>query len=407
MDLMPLLSTLRRHKTACALIVVEVALTCAIIVNALHLIGLRLTALNRDSGMAESELVVLAVRFPGIVSNPDELTARDLQALRALPGVKSATTVNQVPYGNNNNFSSVGRDPGRRDPILSANNYNAGENALATFGLKLVEGRDFKAEEVQQQSILNNPEEPNVGQVIINRTMARKLVGDGSALGYSFFVYGTSPSKVIGVVEQLSQSNPGKAREDEEAYAMLFALRPNVRNGAYLLRVTDPSQRESVMKAGTAALERIDGNRVVTDARTIEEMRKRYYAQDRSMAWLLVTVCAGLLTITAFGIVGLASFWVEQRTRMIGTRRALGATRGQILRYFQAENFLLTAAGVVLGTLGAYAIGLVLMQSYELPRLPWAYLAVGAPVLFALGQLAVLAPARRAAALPPVAALRA
>jgi putative ABC transport system permease protein len=125
------------------------------------------------------------------------------------------------------------------------------------------------------------------------------------------------------------------------------------------------------------------------------------------MVWLLGGVCAGLLVVTAFGIVGLASFWVQQRTRMIGTRRALGATRGQILRYFQVENFLLSCVGIVLGMVGAYGISLALMAQYEMPRLPWFYLPLGAAVLWALGQLAVLAPARRAARLPPVAALRA
>ena len=110
--------------------------------------------------------------------------------------------------------------------------------------------------------------------------------------------------------------------------------------------------------------------------------------------------------VTAFGIVGLASFWVQQRTRMIGTRRAMGATRGQILRYFQLENFLLSTAGIVLGMLGAFGLSVVLMASYELPRLPLIFLPVGALALWGLGQLAVLAPARRAAALPAVAALR-
>ncbi len=91
---------------------------------------------------------------------------------------------------------------------------------------------------------------------------------------------------------------------------------------------------------------------------------------------------------------------------MIGTRRALGATRGQILRYFQLENLLLSSAGIALGMGAAYGINLALIRSYELPLLPAYYLPVGALALCLLGQLAVLGPARRAAALPPVAALR-
>jgi putative ABC transport system permease protein len=91
---------------------------------------------------------------------------------------------------------------------------------------------------------------------------------------------------------------------------------------------------------------------------------------------------------------------------MIGTRRALGATETQILRYFQLENLLLTSAGVLIGLAGAWGLSQLLMQSYELPRLPWVYLPAGAMSLWLLGQLAVWAPARRAARLSPVAALR-
>jgi len=124
------------------------------------------------------------------------------------------------------------------------------------------------------------------------------------------------------------------------------------------------------------------------------------------MAWMLVIVCVALLVVTALGIVGLASFWVAQRTKQIGVRRALGATRGQILRYFQAENFILATLGIVIGMLLAYAINQLLMGKYELPRLPAIYLPVGALVLWLLGQASVFGPARRAAAVPPAVATR-
>ena len=124
------------------------------------------------------------------------------------------------------------------------------------------------------------------------------------------------------------------------------------------------------------------------------------------MAWLLGIVCVALLLVTALGIIGLASFWVQQRTKQIGVRRALGATRGQILRYFQTENFLLATIGIVLGMLLAYAINQLLMGKYELPRLPLYYLPVGAVLLWLLGQIAVYGPARKAASVPPAVATR-
>ncbi|HET7162484.1 MAG TPA: FtsX-like permease family protein, partial [Rhodanobacteraceae bacterium] len=113
-----------------------------------------------------------------------------------------------------------------------------------------------------------------------------------------------------------------------------------------------------------------------------------------------------LLLVTGLGIVGLASFWVAQRRRTIGVRRALGATRADILHYFQTENFLLATIGIVLGMVFAYGINLFLMMHYELPRLPWLYFPIGAIALWLIGQLAVLGPALRAAAVPPVVATR-
>jgi len=125
-----------------------------------------------------------------------------------------------------------------------------------------------------------------------------------------------------------------------------------------------------------------------------------------SMAWMLVLVCVVMLAVTAFGIVGLTSFWVQQRRRQIGIRRAVGATRGHILSYFRTENFLLSTAGVLIGLVLAFGINLFLMDHYEMDRMPWYYLPGGAVALWLLGQVAVLGPALRAANVPPVVATR-
>jgi putative ABC transport system permease protein len=136
------------------------------------------------------------------------------------------------------------------------------------------------------------------------------------------------------------------------------------------------------------------------------DMRARFFQRDTTMIGLLVAAALALLFVTALGIAGLASFWVQQRTRSIGIRRAIGATRGDILHYFQTENFLIVTGGIALGTILAFMLNAVLMQHYELPRLPLYYLPIGALMLWLLGQLAVLGPALRAAAVPPVVATR-
>ena len=147
-------------------------------------------------------------------------------------------------------------------------------------------------------------------------------------------------------------------------------------------------------------------SRIIGKVQSIEQVRAEAYAEDRAMAIILGVVIFCLLTITALGIVGMASFWVAQRTKQIGTRRALGATKFDILRYFQTENFIITTMGLIGGGILTYAFSLYLMKAYQAPRLPWYYVPVGFVCLWALGQLAVLGPALRASRVPPAIATR-
>ena len=230
MDLMPILSTLRRHKTAASLIVLEIALTSAIVCNALHLISQRLDTLNHDSGLPEAELIVLNVRGTAGTGNADDITAQDLQALRALPGVKGVTTLNQIVYGDNSNNSDVRRTADKNDQRFVASLYAGGEQVLSTMGLKLVEGRDFKPEEFLLSSVVDKQESPKVGQVILNRALAERMYPGRSAIGQPFYGFGDEPSTVIGVVERLTHPYPGRAQRDD-GNAMLFLIRATYRQG--------------------------------------------------------------------------------------------------------------------------------------------------------------------------------
>jgi putative ABC transport system permease protein len=124
------------------------------------------------------------------------------------------------------------------------------------------------------------------------------------------------------------------------------------------------------------------------------------------MAIMMGIVCAVLLAITAAGIVGLTSFWVGQRRKQIGVRRALGATKRDILTYFLTENFLIGGAGVVVGSAMAIGMSMWLQQHFETERMSVVYVLVGMVLLLLLGQGAVLAPAMRASKVSPVEATR-
>ena len=408
MELRPILSTLLRHKTAASLIVLEIALSCAIICNAMFLISGRIERLNLTSGVAEQEVVRVQLTGIGEDSNAEALTRSDLALLRGLPGVKAASVTNQVPFVNSSWNSSVNLIKDQKQPTLSATTYMGDEQFLDALGPKLVAGRNFAADEYIEWSALDAPgSKVSIPSTIITRSLADKLFPGQSALGKRIYSWGDDPIRIVGVVDHLvrpSEQDGALAHE----YSLIFPIHvPYSVGGNYLLR-TEPGRRGEVLKAAVAALEKNGPSRIILqeNTTTMEELRANYYRQDRAMVWMLVAVIIALLVVTALGIVGLASFWVQQRTKQIGVRRALGATRGQILRYFQVENFLLASIGIVLGMLLAYAINQLLMGKYELPRLPLHYLPIGAVLLWLLGQIAVYGPARKAASVPPAVATR-
>ena len=404
MQLRPILSTLSRHKTAALLIVLEIALTCAIVCNAVFLIVNRIERLQFPSGLADNELVYLSITSIGRDPEGPANTQIDLAALRAIPGVRSAAIVNEIPYGEESDNTGLNLAPGQKAPTIDVSVYKVDVGALDTLGLHLVAGRDFRPDEVMGGREFDHSSDPRIPSVIIARDVADEVFPGRDAVGQVLYLFSDYPSRVVGVVDRLTRPMPRNA-DMHDLRSVILPVRQTFNGGMYMLR-TDPRQRDAVLKAAQKALDRGDGRRVAQHQGRFEDLRGDFYRSDISMVWLLAGVCVALLVVTAFGIVGLASFWVQQRTRMIGTRRALGATRGQILRYFQTENLLLTSAGIALGMLGAFAINQWLMTQYELPRLPALYLPLGALVLWALGQIAVLAPARRAAALPPAHAMR-
>ncbi|WP_279362418.1 ABC transporter permease [Xanthomonas sacchari] len=404
MSLHPILSSLRKHRVAASLIVLEIAFSCAVVCNALFLIDQRLERMHRPSGVAEQELVQLRIRSVVKDGNSAALTQSDLDALRRIPGVRDASSINMALFGDSIGYSGVSLQPDQERSTLHAVHYFGDAHLLDTLGLRLIAGRGFRADEfVDEAQLTSTVDKRAPPAVILSQALAERLFPGRDAVGRSLYVFGEH--RVVGVVERLVQPRDMGA-ESQYDFAMLFPVNVASSRSTYLLRVRDPAQREAVLRQAKAVLQQQGPRRMIRSAKTLEQARAAYYRDDQAMAWLLVGVSVALLLVTALGIVGLTSFWVQQRTKQIGIRRALGATCTQILRHFQLENFLLASTGIVLGMLLAYAANLYLMSAYELPRLPLWYLPVGAVVLWLLGQLAVLPPARRAAAVPPAVATR-
>lgn len=398
----PLLASLGRHKLTVLLMVMQVALTCAIVCNVAAILGHRITQLGLPSGVAEDELVML--ESISVDANTDPLVRHDadLAALRQLTGVRSAAAVDALPFNSNNWSNGITLAP-KGDVRLSATAFNGTPGELATLGLRLVAGRDFLPEEylplgtAQDWSGINK-----VPSTIVTQALAQQLFPGQDPLGKVIYP-GDGPVRIVGVVDHLLRPTLDESAGNE--YATVFPMLPDGGSVTYVMR-TAPQDRERVLQQAMARLAQLDSNRVLRRPQTFAQLREDYFRRDRTMIGLLVAAAGGLLLVTAAGIAGLASFWVQQRRRSIGIRRAVGATRHDILRYVQAENFLIVSGGVVLGVVLAYALNVMLMQHYALQRLPVLYVPLGSIALWLLGQLAVLGPARRAAAVPPVVATR-
>jgi putative ABC transport system permease protein len=405
MEIRPILSTLLRNRTGALLIAAQVALTLGILCNALYVVNDRLERANRASGVDEAN--VFAIAYNGFREDIDrsEMQRRDLEALRAVPGVVSAAWTNQVPMAQSGWGLGLSTDPNDPATSLGAAAYFSPGSLVDALGLRIVEGRDFNESDVVD--IDPQQAQPGADVVIITRQLGGRLFPDDSNYVGKTVHLGTGgearPMRVVGVVEEMMSPF---AQNSVNAYSsFILPIRYLTLFSQYAVR-TEPGERARVMRDAEAALSALRNDRVLINNRTMEEVRSGRYANERQLSGMLLAVTAGLLLVTASGIVGMASLWVTQRRRQIGTRRALGATRFDIVRYFVTENLMITSLGAGLGVLLAIGLNLFLVQQIALPRLPVDYLAWGVVGLLALGVVAVLGPATRAASVPPAVATR-
>lgn len=400
MDLYWIASSLRRQRAIPILIVCEIALTCAIICNTLFLVTDRIAHMHRASGVAEDELI--CVRIAALDQPPDarSITEQDLHALRGLPGATSAAVINMVPFGGAGWSTAISTRRDDPSPPITVALYLGSPALLDTLGVRVIAGRGFTPDDFVDYEAPGAP-----ASIIITRGVAERMFPGANPIGQRLYVTGADPQRVIGVIDELARPNDTDGVE-HAAYAVVVPSSPTyVDARSYVVRA--PAARRGEILAGIdAALGQIAANRVIVARQPFTEIRDGYFRHDRAMIILLAGVSLAMLAITALGIVGLASFWVEKRTRQIGVRRALGATRRDILRYFQLENFALVSVGVAAGMLLAYAVNLALIHAYQVPRLPPSFLPLGALTLWLVGQLAVLGPARRGARISPAIATR-
>lgn len=275
----------------------------------------------------------------------------------------------------------------------------------AAYGSRIIEGRDFRADDVRV--VDGEKAQPTADTVILTQQLAKALFPDArTVVGKSVYMgTGTSATRlqVVGVIDRLM--TPWAQASDKAYNSFVIPVRYLSGQASYVVH-TAPGQRARAMRQAEDALGALRTDRTLGQNIGGDEVRSKRYQGQRQLAAMLIGVTVGLLLVTGGGIVGLASLWVTQRRKQIGVRRALGARKWDILRYFLVENVIITSVGAVVGCALALALNQFLVTHLELPRLPLPYLGVGVLTLSALGILAVYGPALRAASVPPATATR-
>lgn len=391
---------LRRLTTRDALVMVELALALVLLAGA----GVMMRSLGKllgvNPGFDAAQVFTVRLNAAPEAAGTDSLPAfyhQLLDRLRGLPGVQSAALADCPPLAGHCSSTVVwlgGRGPrvtGAEPPIGV---HRVTPDWFETVRVPLIAGRTFTSADRQDA--------PKV--LVINQTAVRRLWPNESAIGRRIGIGmgGFDTATVIGVVGDVRygavDSLPGS-----DAYLSYYqAPRPGVM--AYLRTAGDPT---SLAMPARRAIHEVASDVPVYDARTLASRVADASAQSRFIALLLALFAAVALVLAAVGIYGVVSYAVSRRTREIGIRVALGASRADVLRLVLGRSTALASAGLALGLVGAVFASRVLrtLLFAVTPTDPGTYLVVLLLMLTA-ALLASWIPARRAASIHPSDALR-
>jgi putative ABC transport system permease protein len=387
------------------LVMAEVALALVLLICA----GLLIQSFARlgkvPTGMRPDHLLTARISLPGsaypknenIIAFFDKLMPK----IRALPGVESASTIIPLPLSSSNMVTDfdIAAHPLPEGQRADAPVRVIGLDYFKTAGIPVRQGRVFDAHDTINSAPV----------VVVNELFARKYfpgqnaVGKQIAPGFSADNDKPKMREIIGVVGNVKHRS---LRNDDtaEMYLPQSQIPFNITTLVARTGVSDPSSLSSALRAQVASL---DPNLPLTSVRVFEEYVSRSLARPRFNALLLSIFAATALLLTGIGIYGVMAYTVAQRTNEIGIRIALGAGQSSIFRLIVGQAMTLVAISVVVGLLGAFAATRLLNS---------LLFGVGAsdPITFAaivllVGTVAFLAawlPARRAASVDPIVALR-
>lgn len=407
MPIKALCSSLWRNPMGPLLLAVQVALSMMILANVAYVVRVRLETTGRPTGMDLDN--IFWIRSEGHGQNYDQQSATrfDLEYLNSLPGVLAACATSSIPQTGVANETAVSADAdmkGKR-PVLW---YQMTEKSVDALGLRLVGGRGFGKDAVAPAPSADATGVAFGPEVVITAALAEKLFGSSEAAVGKTLYFSLADGRsaaIVGVIERMQAAPlflPGVNLFNEIVLAPAVPAGPTA---LYLVR-TKPGLRDQLMARVVKEFESLQKDRYIDKIVTLADTASEARMADRSSAVVLAILASFVLAVTMLGLFGFAAFSVTSRTKEIGTRRAIGATRVDILRQFLMENWIITTVGIAVGTVVTLAFALQLSLLLALPRLPWLFLLGSMILVWMSGLLAVLVPALHGSAVPPAVATR-
>jgi putative ABC transport system permease protein len=395
----------RARRLERALVVSQVALCLALLVGANLMIRSFLALQSAPSGFDESRMLSLRLYLAGDAYDPVEAKAaffrRAVEALRALPGVASAVVTTSIPTDDGGAPVRVVAEgapalPGEETGVQSV---GATPGLFETLGVGLLSGRPFTDAESAN---------PRAEVAIVNRRLAAQLWPAADAVGRRLGLVEegrTTWLSVVGVAPDVHYEEIGEDTSQSRLNLFLPYARFGWRSMAALVRTHgDPSQAVAGVRA---ALRRLDPGVPLYDVRTMDQVRAFTTWEQRFFGRLMGAFALAALLLACVGVYGLLAYAVGRRTQEIGVRMALGARPGDMARLVLSEGARLAAAGAALGLALALALARALRAIlYGVSATEPLAFAGMALLLLAVVLLASLLPARRAARIEPMAALR-
>jgi putative ABC transport system permease protein len=388
------------------LVVAQVAVALMLLTGAGLLIHSFAEALKVDTGLEPTHVVTARIALRREHRSSDEaansIRERLLQTMKEIPGVTSVALSQSTPFqgGLPINAFTLENDtlpPGAPQPgafrVIVTPGY------AETLGLKLVEGRFY-----QEGDLV-----PGRRYFVVDQSFARKFFPNGSAVGGKFS-FGGRPAKpeewpvIIGVVKDV----PHNGVEEKSGNPFIYQLmQPGGRPGGLTLFVRTNRPAGDAVSALRDKVRAIDPASPLFDVGVLQDAVDSSFDNRRAVMLLLVAFAGLALFLSALGIYGVLAYDVSQRTREIGVRSAIGASRGQIATLILRQGLWKGAIGVVLGLIGAALLSrsMTTLLFNVRPTDPAVYAAVSL-VLIAVALLASYLPARRAARIDPLIALR-